>query len=70
MFDPMPDTGESEHDRLKRFVKAILSVPKAEVPTVKKAVADLESEKRKIDTQLEVVQREIAKREGTPRKRS
>lgn len=70
MFDPMPDTGESEHDRFKRFAKAILSVPKTEVPTVKKTVADLKGEKRKIDAQLEAVQQEIAKRKGAPRKRS
>lgn len=62
----MPDTGESENDRFKRFARAILSVPKAEVPTVKKAVADLKGEERKIDAQLEAVQQEIAKRRALP----
>ncbi len=58
----MPDTSETENDRFNRLAKAILSVPKSEVPTVKKAVAHLNGDKRKIDAQPKAVQQEIAKR--------
>jgi hypothetical protein len=61
----MPETtGGSEHDRFKRFAKAILAVPKSEV------VAHLEAKKQKIDSQLADVRRELAKRKSGRRKES
>jgi hypothetical protein len=31
MIPPIPSTNESDHDRFKRFAKAILAVPKSEI---------------------------------------
>jgi len=33
MIPPIPESGESDHDRFKRFAKAILGVPKSEITT-------------------------------------
>jgi hypothetical protein len=53
MFDPIPESGESANDRFKRFAKAILAVPKAEVPTAEEAIARLKVKRQKFDGPLE-----------------
>jgi hypothetical protein len=62
MFPPMPGSGESEHDRFKRFAKAILAVPKAEVPTAEQAISRLKAEKEKIESEILIVRKEIDRR--------
>lgn len=63
MMPPLPETGQSEHDRFVKFAKAVLSVPKAEV------VARLEAQKHEIDTKLADVRQELAKRKAATRKK-
>lgn len=65
MMPPLPDTlGGSEHDRFRRFAKALLAVPKSEVTPVEKTLTKLESDKRKIDAKLVEVRREMARRKS------
>lgn len=63
MMPPLPDTGQSEHDRLVKFAKAVLAVPEAEV------VAHLEARKQEIDSKLADVRQEFMKRKAARRKR-
>lgn len=64
MMPPLPDSGQSEHDRFVKFAKAVLSVPKAEV------VARLEAQKQDIDNKLVDVRQELAKRKAGQLKKS
>ncbi len=41
--------GGSEHDRFKRFAKAVLSVPKTEITPTEELLEKLQSEKQKVD---------------------
>lgn len=56
--------GESEHDRFKRFAKAVLAVPKSEITPAEEALAKLQDEKQKIDAKLAEVRLELAKRKA------
>jgi hypothetical protein len=63
MMPPLPSlAGESEHARFKRFAKAILAVPKAEIPTAEEAITRLKAKRQKIESKLAAVRREVAKR--------
>jgi hypothetical protein len=62
MFPPMPSSGESEHDRFKRFAKAILAVPKAEAPPAGEAIPWLKAEKEMIEGDILTVRSEIDNR--------
>lgn len=42
----MPESDESENDRFKRFAKAILAVPKAEIPTAEEAIGRPKAQSR------------------------
>ena len=64
MMPPLPETGQSEHDRFVKFARAVLSVPKAEV------VARLEAQKQEIDNKLADMRQELAKRKAGHRKKS
>jgi hypothetical protein len=59
---PLPDLGDSEHDRFKRFAKAILAVPKSEAMPVEHVLSKLEAQKQEIDAKIGEVRRELAKR--------
>jgi len=63
MMPPIPPTDESEHDRFKRFAKAILSVPKAQIPTAEVALSKLQNEKSAIENKMAAVRRELKKRQ-------
>jgi hypothetical protein len=66
MFPPLPEIpGESQQDRFRRFAKAILAVPKAEIMP-EEAFAKLESQKQRIDAKLADVRRVLAKRKAEP----
>jgi hypothetical protein len=66
MIPPLPDTfGKTEHDRFKRFAKALLAVPKPEVAP-EETVAKLEIEKQEIESKLKAVRRELKKRNTRP----
>ena len=67
MLPPLPPTGESEHDRFKRFAKAILAVPKSEITPPEQALAELQAQKQKIHAKIGEVRREIAKRKSPRR---
>ena len=43
---PLPETGESEYDRFKRFAKAILAVPKSQIETPEQILLRLKAERR------------------------
>lgn len=67
MIQPLPDSlGRSEHDRLKRFAKALLAVPKAEIMPEETlaSLARLEAQKLQIDAKLADVRRTLAKRKS------
>ena len=69
MLPPLPHSGESEHDRFKRFAKAILAVPKSELPTPEQAIERLEAQKDRIDAKIAEVRQKIGKPES-PRRTS
>jgi hypothetical protein len=62
MVPPMPESGQSEYSRFKQFAKALLAVPKAEIPTAEEALSKLEAKKQQIDTNIAAVDRELKKR--------
>jgi len=68
MIPPFSQSDESEHDRFRRFAKALLSVPKAEI-TPEETLAKLEAEKRRVDAKLAEVRQVLAQRRTTRRKR-
>jgi len=64
----MPESAESEHDRFKRFAKAILAVPKSEITIpAEQVLSKLEAEKHRIDAKIADVRREIAKGTRPPK---
>jgi hypothetical protein len=67
MIPPLPETDESRHDRFKRFATAILAVPKSEIMP-REALSQLEEKKRKIESKIVAVQRQLAKRKATIQK--
>jgi len=69
MIPPLPESNEPEYDRFKRFAKALLAVPKAEI-TPEDALAKLEDEKRRVDAKIAEVRRVLAKRKVPNPKRS
>lgn len=62
MIPALPESNESAHDRFKRFAHAILSVPKTEIETPEQAIARLQSEKRQIERQIDLIRRAKAKK--------
>ena len=62
MFAPLPESNESEHNRFKRFAKAILAVPKTEIETPEQAIVRLKAEKRRIEGKIAEVRRVVAER--------
>lgn len=67
MLPPLPDLGESEHDRFKRFAKAILAVPKSELPTPEQAIEKVQAQKRRIDAKIAEVRQKIVKPKSSRR---
>ncbi len=66
MSPPLPEAlGETEQDRFKRFAKALLAVPKSEIPTADEALSKLEAEKHQIDAKITEVRSELKKRKAT-----
>ena len=61
MLPPLPDSGESAHDRFKRFAKAILAVPKSELPTPEQAIEKIQAQKQRIDAKIAEVRQKIGK---------
>jgi hypothetical protein len=65
MIPPLPESwGGTEHDRFKRFAKAVLSVPKTEITPPEETIAKLQAEKQKVDAKIAEVRRELAKRKS------
>jgi len=64
MIPPMPESGQSEYSRFKQFARAILAVPKAEIPTAEEALLKLEAEKHQINARITEVRRALKKRKG------
>jgi hypothetical protein len=65
MIPPLPESlGDSEHQRLARFAKCVLAVPKSEILPAEEVLAKLEAEKQKVDAKLAEVRRELVKRKG------
>jgi hypothetical protein len=64
MIPPMPESGQSEYNRFRHFAKALLAVPKAEIPTAEEALSKLEDEKQQIDANIAAVDRELKKRKA------
>jgi hypothetical protein len=63
MIPSQPETlGGSEHDRFKRFAKALLAVSKSEAIPIEQTLAKLESDRRKIAAKIVELRREISKR--------
>jgi hypothetical protein len=50
MIPPTPVTGQSEYNRFKAFARAILTVPKSEIPTAEEVTSKLEAEKERSKT--------------------
>jgi hypothetical protein len=63
MMPPLPESGESDHDRFVNFAKAVLGVSKSEVGSHR------EARKQEIDSKLVEVERELTKRRAARRKR-
>jgi hypothetical protein len=62
MIPPLPESlGGSEHERFKRFAKAVLSVPKTEITPPEEVIAKLQAEKQKVDAKIAEVRRELTK---------
>ena len=64
MMPPLPETDESEHERFKRFAKAILSVPRNEIVSPEEALAKLQAQRQKIDAKIDEVRRALVKRKA------
>lgn len=63
MIQPLPaDLGNVPSERFKRFAKALLTVPKAEIETPEQAIARLEAEKVRIDREIVALTTEIKER--------
>jgi hypothetical protein len=60
--------GESEHDRFKRFAKAILAVPKSEITSPEQTLLRLKAEKKGIESKIVDVRRVLAKQRSARRK--
>ena len=67
MLRPLPDSGETAHDRFKRFAKAVLAVPKTEITASERKIEELQAEKTKIESQIEFLERELEKRKSARR---
>ena len=65
MIPPLPESNEPEYDRFRRFAKALLAVPKAEIMP-EEALAKLEDQKRRVDAKIAEVRRVMKKRRPTP----
>jgi hypothetical protein len=63
MMPPLPESGESDHDRFVNFAKAVLTVSKSEVG------AHQEARMQEIDSKLVDVQRGLTKRRTARRRR-
>ncbi|HZT31367.1 MAG TPA: hypothetical protein VFA33_15875 [Bryobacteraceae bacterium] len=69
MIPPLPESNEPEYDRFKRFAKALLAVPKAEI-TPEDTLAKLEDQKRRVDAKIAKVRRILAQRKTSGPRRS
>jgi hypothetical protein len=67
MIPPMPEANGPEHDRFKRFAKAVLADPKSEVATWKELLAHLKAERREIENRTAEMRKTLAKsKQSTP----
>jgi hypothetical protein len=64
MIPPRPESGRSEYSRFKQFAKALLAVPKDEIPTAEEALLKLEAEKHQINAKITEVRRALKKRKA------
>jgi hypothetical protein len=59
---PLPESHQSEHDRFKRFARAVLADPKSEVATWEQLRARLKAEKLDIESQIAAMKQAPEKR--------
>jgi hypothetical protein len=66
MIPPMPEPDESQHDRFKRFAKAVLADPKSEVATWEELRAHLKAERREIENRIAEMRKTLKSNQSTP----